>query len=313
MVAVSKPILRVALLAGWVLPFLRWDVPQLWAQLSTADHLSEAGFWPTQPGLSRGDFVGPAACAACHPAKVASQQTTPMANTMMRADNSEVLRSHTKMNFAVGRYRYQIQTDAKGNTYSVTDGDRTSTATLLWAFGTGKVGQSFLFKKGGGNFYEARVTYFDSLQNLNFTPARALVSPTDVEEAMYRPVDAAEVGRCFGCHATAATIGDTFDEKNLMPSVTCEACHGAGAKHVAAAEAARVAGMPDAARGTIFNGAQLNPVDCGGLLRRLSRHILGRQAFRRKRRNHRQVSTLPSGRQQVLGKGRRATHLRCLS
>jgi Cytochrome c554 and c-prime len=261
MVEGCRRLFRIAILAGSVLLLLWRDAPHLWAQLSTADHLSEAGFWPTQPGSSRGDFVGIAVCATCHSGKAASQQTTPMANTLMRADNSEVLRSHNRMNFAIGRYRYEIQTDAKGSTFSVTDGDQTSTAMLLWAFGTGKVGQSYLFKKSAGNFYEARVTYFDTLQNLNFTPARALASPKDVEEAICRPVDAAEIRRCFGCHATAAAIGDAFDEKNLMLGVTCEACHGAGIKHVGAAEAARVAGMPDAARGTIFNGAQLNPVD----------------------------------------------------
>jgi hypothetical protein len=165
------------------------------------------------------------------------------------------------MSFAVGRYHYEIQTNAGGSTYSVTNGERSSAARLLWSFGTGKVGQSYLFKRDGGGFYEARVTYFDTLQDLNFTPARALASPKDLDEAMDRPVDAAEIGRCFGCHATAANIGTTFDEKNLIPSVTCEACHGAGTKHVAAAEAARVAGMPDSARGTIFNGAQLTPAD----------------------------------------------------
>ncbi len=261
MVEGCKRFFRVALLISVVVVLLWRLALPLRAQLSTADHLTEAGFWPTQSGSSRADFTGPAACATCHAGKAASQQTTPMANTLIRADNSEVLRSHTKLNFAVGRYRYEIKTEAQGSTYSVTDGDRASQATLLWAFGTGKVGQSYLFKKGAENFYEARVTYFDTLQNLNFTPARALASPKDLEEAMNRPVDSAEIKRCFGCHATAATIGDTFDEKNLIPSITCEACHGAGANHVAAANAARVAGMPDAARGTIFDAAGLNPAD----------------------------------------------------
>lgn len=179
----------------------------------------------------------------------------------MHADDSEVLRSHPTMNFAIGQYRYEIKTGDKGSAYSVTDGKHTSSATLLWAFGTGKVGQSYLFKKDDDKFYEARVTYFGALQNLHFTPSRALASPKDVDEAMYRPVDASEIKRCFGCHTTAATIGDKFDEQNLMLGVTCEACHGAGARHVSAAEGARVAGVPDAARGTSFNPAQLNPVD----------------------------------------------------
>lgn len=184
-----------------------------------------------------------------------------MANTVMPAGKSEVLRSHPKMNFVVGPYRYEIRAEAMGSTYSVTDGKRTADATLLWAFGTGKVGQSYLFKKEDGSFYEARVTYFDSLNDLNFTPSRALASPVDLEEAMYRPVSAAEIDRCFSCHSTGAVIGNTFNEANLIPGVSCEACHGAGTKHIASAEAAKVAGLPDAARGTIFNAAQLSPAD----------------------------------------------------
>jgi predicted CXXCH cytochrome family protein len=233
----------------------------LQAQLSTADHLMEPGFWPTQPVSSRSDITGPAACARCHAVKSGSQRTTAMANTLMPAGKSEILRSHTLMNFAVGSFHYEIQTGAKGSAYSVTGRDRTIAAPLLWAFGTGRVGQSYLFKREDGHFYEARVTYFDTLHSLDFTPSRALAAPVDVEQAMYRPVDAAEIGRCFSCHSTAAVAGDRLDESKLIPGVTCEACHGPGAKHVATAEAANVAGAPETARGTIFNAAQLSPGD----------------------------------------------------
>jgi hypothetical protein len=232
----------------------------LWAQLSTNDHLAEPGFWPTQNSQLRAAFVGPAACASCHPGKTTSQKLTPMGETAFHADEAEILHAHPKMNFAIGRYQYEILTGAKGSAYTVTDGVRTLAATLLWAFGTGRAAQSYLFKKEDGKFYEARVTFFDTLQNLNFTPARALASPKDLEEAMYRPVDSAEVGRCFACHTTASTIGDQFDEKNLILGVSCEACHGPGAKHVAAMEAARQTKKPDPS-GTIFNSARLGPVD----------------------------------------------------
>ena len=231
------------------------------AQLSTDDHLADPGFWPTQAGASRSEYVGSSQCADCHSAKATSQHTTPMANTAILAEDSSILRTHPLMKFDVGAYHYEIKTSDRGNIYSVTDGKQTSTATLLWAFGTGKVGQSYLFKKNDGNFYEARVTYFATLQNIHFTPGRALTSPRNLDEAMYRQVDAAEIKRCFACHTTAAVIGDAFDEKKLMPGVTCEACHGAGAKHVAAAEAAKMAGLSDAGRGSIYNPALLNPLD----------------------------------------------------
>jgi hypothetical protein len=234
-------------------------VPLL-GQLSTLDHLAEPGFWPTQPGASRGEYVGSDACASCHAAKAASQKNTPMAQNAMHAKDSEILHSHPELRFAVGPYHYEIKTDAKHSVYTVANGPHTLTANLLWAFGIGRAGQSYLFKKDDGKFYEARVTYFDTLKTIGFTPARALTSPKDIEEAMLRPVGSAEIAQCFGCHTTASTVGGHFDEEKLMPGVTCEACHGAGAKHVASAQALSLAGMTDEP-GAIFNPAQLNPAD----------------------------------------------------
>jgi len=234
-------------------------VPLL-AQLSTLDHLAEPGFWPTQPGASRSEYVGSDACAKCHAAKVSSQKNTPMAQNAMHAEDSEILHSHPELRFAIGSYHYEIKTDARHSVYTVGNGTHTLTANLLWAFGIGRAGQSYLFKREDGKFYEARVTYFDTLKTIGFTPARALTSPKDIEEAMFRPVGSAEIARCFGCHTTASTIGGQFDEKELMLGVTCEACHGAGAKHVASAQALLVAGITDEP-GAIVNPARLDPAD----------------------------------------------------
>ena len=233
----------------------------LFGQLSTTDHLAEPGFWPTQNGKSRGEYAGSATCASCHPSQVASQKKTAMARTSMHSGDSEILHSHPQMNFAVGRYHYDIKTDTERSVYSVTDGTHTLSETLLWAFGNGRVGQSYLFKKADGKFYEARVTYFDSLGTLHFTPDRALDAPKDVEEAMDRPVDAAEIGRCFGCHTTASTIGEQFDEKNLTLGVTCEACHGAGGKHVSVERAAMSGTGEPPAQTAVFNPSRLIPTD----------------------------------------------------
>ncbi len=184
-----------------------------------------------------------------------------MGATAMLAGDSDILQSHPKLEFTFDKYRYEIKSSASNSIYTLTDGTRTLTASLLWSFGADRVGQSYLFKKGDGKFYEARVTYFDTLKALHFTPDRAITSAKDLEEAMYRPVDAAEIRRCFACHTTAPNVADQLDEKNLIPGVTCEACHGPGANHVAAMQAAKVAGMSPPAEGTIFNAAQLGPAD----------------------------------------------------
>lgn len=243
----------VALALATLLPCLR-------AQLSTADHLADPGFWPTQSASSRSEYAGPSSCAPCHAAKFASQPKTPMGLAAVLADGAPILRSHPDLTFSVGAYHYQIKREGEHSVYTVTDGAHTQSANLLWAFGTSRVGQSYLFKREDGNFYEARVTYFTSLKNLGFTPARDLAAPKDVEEAMDRMVSPAEISRCFACHTTASAIGDSFDEKNLIPGVTCEACHGPGAKHVAAMKEL-MNGKLDTDQGNIFNSAHLSPAD----------------------------------------------------
>jgi len=231
------------------------------AQLSTNDHLADPGFWPTKNDAPRNQYAGAATCTSCHGAIAASQKGTSMSQTSIRADNAGLLHSHPMMRFAFGPYRYEIKTARTGSTYTVSDGKRTQAATLLWTFGTGRVGQSYLFKKEDGKFYEARVTYFSTLHTLGFTPDRALTSAKSVEEAMYRPVDAAEVERCFACHTTASAVDGRVDEKNLIPGVSCEACHGPGAKHASAMSLAKITGDVDLTAPTPFNPAHLSPTD----------------------------------------------------
>lgn len=183
-----------------------------------------------------------------------------MRRTAFLANTAEALHTHPKLTFQVGPYRYLVETNAQHSLYSVTNGKETLSSPLLWAFGTPRVGQSYLFKRDDGKFYEARVTYFTTLKALGFTPSRDLPSPKDVEEAMDRPVPATEVKKCFSCHSTAAVLGDEFDEQHLIPGITCEACHGPGAKHVADMKVL-MKGNLNATQSHIFNSAHLEPND----------------------------------------------------
>lgn len=244
--------LWLAMLSGWASLSL--------AQLSTDDHLQDPGFWPTQAGVSRSDYTGPEACRECHAEKFADQLKTPMRAAAFAASASDALHAHPKLTFDVGPYHYLIETNDKHSLYAVTDGKVTLSSPLLWAFGPPRVGQSYLFKREDGKFYEARVTYFTTLKGLGFTPSRDLPHPKDVEEAMFRPVGMEEVKKCFSCHSTEAVIGDDFDEQHLIPGVTCEACHGPGAKHVADMKAL-MKGNVNAAKDDVFNSAHLSPND----------------------------------------------------
>jgi hypothetical protein len=153
------------------------------------------------------------------------------------------------MAFDFGRYKYEVARTERQSLYSVSDGVRSLAAPLAWAFGFGKVGQTWLFEKDGG-FQEARVSYFEPIGRLDFTPARALTTANDVEHAMSRPVPANEARRCFGCHSTAATAGGVFDVARLTPGVRCEACHGPGRAHA-----------QNGQKRAIFNPRQLDAAD----------------------------------------------------
>ena len=240
-----------------------WFVPaSVKAQLSTADHLADPGFWPSQTGNPADSFVGAEACAKCHAEIVQSQRRTPMAITVMPVAASEVLKEHPRLTFQNGAFHHTIETTGSGSTYSVTDGAETISAPLIWAFGMGRVGQSYLYTRDG-TWYESRATYFATLNNLGFTPGRTLLNPHDVGEAMARPVPPQDVMKCFSCHATGVPATQKVDTTRLTLGISCEGCHGPGAKHVAAMQAAELTEGVASGGGNseILNPRKLAPAD----------------------------------------------------
>src|SRR4029078_11432201 len=78
------------------------------------------------------------------------------------ADRSDVLRASPRLAFDNAGYAYAIASDGPQPLYGVTQNERSSSAPLAWAFGDGRVGQSYLFERDGA-FYEARVSYYQSV------------------------------------------------------------------------------------------------------------------------------------------------------
>jgi hypothetical protein len=239
--------------------------PLTWAQapglsgvmLVTDDRLQYSGWWPTKGTAARSDYVGPAACAGCHAAKGATQKDTPMARASTQATNSNALRAHNRLTFDLPPYTYQIARTAAGPVYSVIDGTHSISEPLIWAFGLGESGETYVFKRNG-TFYESRLSYFSALEGLDFTPGASRTASANVEDALgRRMLDPSELRHCFGCHGTAATTSGRFDPDHEIPGVTCEACHGPGRNHVTSMTAGKI---QDGTR-SILNPARLGPVD----------------------------------------------------
>src|SRR4029079_6337331 len=199
-------------------------------QMATADRIKDPGWWPTKGTAARSEYAGTAACRDCHPRESASQPSTSMARKAARADRSDVLRASPRLTFDNAGYAYAIASDGPQPLYGVTQNERSSSAPLTWAFGDGKVGQSYLFERDGA-FYGAPVSYYQSVHGLGFTPGRALAAPRSIDEAMGRRLDDTELRRCFACHTTAPIAAGKFDASTAVPGITCEGCHGPGRRH----------------------------------------------------------------------------------
>jgi hypothetical protein len=186
------------------------------------------------PGNSK--FLGPDACAECHRAKVVSQKNTHMGKALLTAAESEILRANPKLTFRQGPYAYQILREGNGSVYTVMDGTNTISIPLVYCFGSGEAGQTYVLQYRD-KYYESRVSFYDSLRGLDITMGHTPNLPKNLIEAMGREMGMEETRNCFGCHTTNGVNGKTLQLDHLMRGVTCEACHGPGETHVTAMKA----------------------------------------------------------------------------
>src|SRR6478735_2693836 len=113
-------------------------------------------------------FVGDAVCGQCHSAEANHYRSTPMAHALTAVAQCSILSEHTDLKFAEGIYQSVIRREGDRSVLSVTDGPDTVTVPLLWAFGNGRAGQTYVFEYNGG-LYESRLSFYGSLGGLDLT------------------------------------------------------------------------------------------------------------------------------------------------
>jgi hypothetical protein len=222
----------------------------------TQSRLKGSSWWPTKGDRSRDDYVGSAACARCHASEASLFQDTAMARAATSAADATSLREHPHLASQIGSYRYQIDNSRDSNVLQLSARGSSLSVNLLWGFGVGRIGQTYVYKKND-HYYESHLTFYTAPQTLDVTPGHPHTEPPSLEEAAGRRISADETRRCFGCHTTASTTKNRFDPRSMFLGVTCEACHGPGADHVAAAKS----GMDQLVTESIVNPARLTPAE----------------------------------------------------
>jgi hypothetical protein len=230
----EKQKVQVGVMFGFILcavlclcqPHVSWSQSPMQGQAPTRA-------WRPNREIKDAHFVGSKSCAVCHAKITARQEGTAMAKALEPADACRILNSHQALSFRSGPYTYKITRQGNRSLYTISDGVRTISEPILFCFGQGKAGQTYLFQHQG-SFYESRVSFYNDIQNLDYTIGYARNAPPTIEEAAGRAISGDETRGCFSCHSTNAARDSRLQLDHLMPGVSCEACHGPGEKHVLA-------------------------------------------------------------------------------
>jgi hypothetical protein len=221
-----------------------------WASSIVSSQTSPDQRWRPRRIPAGAELVGDSVCAKCHAAKTASHAKTGMAMAIEDIAESKVLTTNPAMTFRIGNYTYEIKRKDKQSIYSVTDGKETISLPILYAFGEGKAGQTYILQYEGA-LYESLVSFYKEIRGLDFTIGAPRGVPPSVREALGRKLSDHEASNCFSCHSTGGVSGGKINLAKLTLGIRCEACHGPGGQHVAAGRA----GEPNAK--LIFNPGRL--------------------------------------------------------
>ena len=181
-------------------------------------------------------FIGDQACGECHKKHFASYGKSGMAEAMEPVAGSKVLSQNPQLTMRVGPYTYEIKRNGKQSIYSVTDGKDTISFPIVYAFGQGRMGQTYVLERDG-KFFESLLSFYNESKSLDFTIGAPRTEPKSLTDAVGRLLSANEVSSCFSCHSTSAVSGSQLRLEKFTHGVHCEACHGPGGPHVAAVKA----------------------------------------------------------------------------
>lgn len=241
-----KTMLLLAGLSGCWLVFNRPELPSGFAQ-------SEP--WTPNGAATNARYVGGAACAQCHRKEAGTQAASAMAHAMTAPADAPILKAHPRLSFRNGKWLYQITRSGNRSVYTITDGTNTVTEPILWVFGQGVQGQTYIIRREGV-YYETRVSFFSRLKSLDFTPGAPRDVPESLSDAIGQRLSHPDTMACFGCHATVAPGAPRFQLDHFTPGVSCEACHGPGEKHIAAMKSGRAV---QGGQKSIFNPRLMHP------------------------------------------------------
>lgn len=170
---------------------------------------------------------GPNVCQQCH--REESNNPSTMTIASARAADSALLARRGELDHLDNGYRQQVKLERGRAIYTVSNGTNSFSTELDWAFGSGTMGQAFVFRRDG-EWYETQVSYYSALDDLG----RMLGgnAPTDLKSAIAVPLSEDKIRSCFSCHASGTRPQVALDVSTLNPGIQCLQCHSEAEAHV---------------------------------------------------------------------------------
>ncbi len=193
-------------------------------------------FW-----VHESDYAGSKTCRACHQEIYQRQQAGNHARSLRPAREVSRFTGRLPVERAdrVGGSTLTLRKNADGDIQLTAnrDGEEVS-GVLAWAFGSGVKGITPIGRTADGQLFESRLTWYESLGDIEFTTGASKYDPQSARESLGRQLTHKQVADCFGCHTTG------YDKERQAPArdemgVGCERCHGPGQAHIQAVTSAR--------------------------------------------------------------------------
>lgn len=232
-----KKLIRLTLVMAVIISGVAMTMPQSDRfALAKPDDLQQSP--SPKPDGAQSRFLGVESCAACHADIVEKQRASSMAKAMEKADNCQILLRFPDMKFQQGKFSFRISRQGDRSVYTIADGKSEISMPILYCFGQGKAGQTYVYEYNGA-MHESRVSFYADIKGLDFTLGYAHEIPQTLSEAAGRQMSLDETRRCFSCHTTGALQVSQLklSLSHAVPGINCESCHGPGDQHVAAIRA----------------------------------------------------------------------------
>lgn len=172
-------------------------------------------------------------CEKCHAEIAARFHKTAMAKALAPVASCEILQRNPEMVFRESGYESRIRREGDRSVLTVTGGGETFTVPLLWAFGLGQAGQTYVFEREG-SYYESRISFYNALRGLDLTMGAQRGKPKSIEEAAGHRLGTRDAMDCFGCHSSGGAGNGGLLLESLVPGVGCVSCHTGADRHAAA-------------------------------------------------------------------------------